>query len=325
VSSSHLLNLRCSYPKAFGSALTKRFENEHDASLSSDLQTQIRGLPLLSSSTLTAKQDELDTLGTDLWNLSTRLRRDEPLTSSGKSKDSAANKDRAICLLRTFAFLLLDSSVAQAKGRPRKSCIRLLKVALKAARVCIEKKELSNATKILERAAEYQDVLSKETNGSDGDEGEAAHRLRMEYFSVRTTLVGGLVPMRTQHGESVTNSSHQAWRQERVDTAEHMYAKCKQFTDALTPRSAETLADLLYEIGKDSLKKNNHEAAICWLERAYDTLGEQNMELLSPEAGELRLSAMHSISMRSAVLAEDRPNAICSPSTSENQHDGAAG
>jgi hypothetical protein len=104
-----------------------------------------------------------------------------------------------------------------------------------------------------------------------------------------------------------------------------MYAKCKQLIDALTPKSAETLADLFYEIGKDSLKKNNHEVAIRWLERAYDTLGKQDMELLSPEAGELRLSTMHSISMHSVILAAERTDTICSPDASEDQHDGTAG
>jgi hypothetical protein len=57
----------------------------------------------------------------------------------------------------------------------------------------MENSELSNATKILERAAEYQDILSKETDGSGVDEGEAAHRLRIEYFALRTTLVGELL------------------------------------------------------------------------------------------------------------------------------------
>jgi hypothetical protein len=80
-----------------------------------------------------------------------------------------------------------------------------------------------------------------------------------------------------------------------MDTAEHMFAKCKKLTNALTPNSAEPLADLLFEIGKDSLTKRNYETAIRWLERAYDTLGELDMEMLSPEASELRLSTMHSI------------------------------
>jgi hypothetical protein len=145
-------------------------------------------LPLLASSTLTARQDDLDRLGTELWNLSTRLRRDEAATSD-RTKDDATPKNRALCLLRTFSFLVLDSAAAHAKGRPRKSCIRLIKVALKAAKGCIASKELGHATKVLERAAEYQDVLSTESDATGDEENEVARRLRMEYFAVRTTLV----------------------------------------------------------------------------------------------------------------------------------------
>jgi hypothetical protein len=111
-----------------------------------------------------------------------------------------------LCLLRAYAFLVLDSAAAQAKGRSRKSCIRLMKVALKAARVCINGRELSNATKILERAAEYQDVLSKEVDGADGDDGEVARRLRTEYFAVRMTLVSNAYSSRlTQSYDDSTN------------------------------------------------------------------------------------------------------------------------
>jgi hypothetical protein len=97
-----------------------------------------------------------------------------------------------------------------------------------------------------------------------------------------------------------------------MDTAEHMFVKCKQFTGALNSSAAETLADLFYEIGKDNLNKRSHEAAIVWLGRAYDILGEQDTELLSPDATELRLSTMHSIGMYS-LAAMDRANSMCSP------------
>jgi hypothetical protein len=99
-----------------------------------------------------------------------------------------------------------------------------------------------------------------------------------------------------------------------------MYAKCKKLTDALTPTLAETLADLLYEIGKDNFKKRSYETAIRWLERAYDTLAEQDMELLSPEASELRLSTMHSIGTHPVIWAVDRSDTICSSGTHENEH-----
>jgi hypothetical protein len=100
VSPAHLAKSQCSCPTAFGSSLSKRFDNKHDTSLISDLQTQIRGLPLLPSSTLTAKQEELDTLGTKLWNLSTRLRRGEPFTEDSRPLSPAHFLIPVTCFVR---------------------------------------------------------------------------------------------------------------------------------------------------------------------------------------------------------------------------------
>ncbi|KAF2130996.1 SPO22-domain-containing protein [Dothidotthia symphoricarpi CBS 119687] len=259
----------------FASLLADRLGNLCDTSLIIDLQTHIRVLLLPALSTATTKQENLDKLGGELWNLSTRLRRDES-TLDGKGNEEGARKSRVLCLVRVFAFLLLDSAGKQAtKTLQRKTCIRLMKVALKAARVCIDGNELENATKVLERAAEYQEVLSHANNDVvSNEETELAERSRVEYYAVRTTL---------------------AWRQDRMDTAEHMFVKCQQLVRVLTPTTAENLADLLYEIGKGALTKRNYELAVRWLERAYDVLGEQDLEMLSPEAGELRLSTMQSL------------------------------
>jgi hypothetical protein len=176
---------------AFALTLTKRLENGRDTTLVDDLQAQIRGLPLQASSAVFSKQDELDKSGIELWNLSTRLRRAER-NSDGNSKDTTARKDRALTLLRPFSFLLLDTAGGcEVKGGQRKSCIRLMKVALKAARVCIEANELNTATKVLERAAEYQETLGKqnEVETESREEIELADGLRVEYFAVRTALV----------------------------------------------------------------------------------------------------------------------------------------
>lgn len=64
-----------------------------------------------------------------------------------------------------------------------------MKVALKAARVCIQGDDLATATKVLERAADYQDVLSQEGEDKRREEKELADDLRAQYFAVRTTLV----------------------------------------------------------------------------------------------------------------------------------------
>lgn len=174
---------------AFASSLSTRFETPRDLCLVDDLSAQIRSLPLQASSVVTAKQDELDKLGTELWNLSTRLRREE-VRPSGRTKEDAVHRDGALCLLRAFSFLLLDSAGGQgAIGRQLKISIRLMKVALKAARVCIDGAELTTATKVLASAAEYQEVLSKTSEGKIDEETELADRLRVEYFAVRIALV----------------------------------------------------------------------------------------------------------------------------------------
>lgn len=80
-----------------------------------------------------------------------------------------------------------------------------------------------------------------------------------------------------------------------MDTAEHMFAKCRQLATHLTPAMTEHLADLIYEIGKEALVKHNYEVAMRWLERAHDVLGQQDLEMLSAEVGELRLSTLQGL------------------------------
>ena len=64
-----------------------------------------------------------------------------------------------------------------------------MKVALKAAKICIQGNETTVATKVLERAAELQEALNEETVSDEDEEAGVALRLRVEYFAVRTALV----------------------------------------------------------------------------------------------------------------------------------------
>jgi hypothetical protein len=263
-------------PPAFAATLVKRIEAGSHVPLIPEIQVQIRGLPLKTSSAVIAKQDELDKLGTELWNQATRLRSDKH-DIRGVPNDSTADKANVVPFLRAYAFLLLDSAGARGKdGRKRKSCIRLMKVALKAARVCIEGSELEVATKVLELAAEYEEVLSKRAESERDADVELADGLRVQYFAVRMML---------------------AWRQDHMSMAEHMFKKCQGVGKSPTSTISEQLADLLYEIGKAMLVKRDYQVATRWLERAYDVLGEQDQDMLSPEIGELRLSVMQSLGM----------------------------
>ena len=74
-----------------------------------------------------------------------------------------------------------------------------------------------------------------------------------------------------------------------------MFTKGKQLNCTIPPSTAENLADLLFEMGRELLEKKNYELAVKWLERAHGLIGEQELEILSHDAGELRLSIMQSM------------------------------
>lgn len=74
-----------------------------------------------------------------------------------------------------------------------------------------------------------------------------------------------------------------------------MYSKASVTDIQLDPATAETLADLLYEIGKELLVKKQFESATKWLERSYAVITRQDVEELRMDAGELRVSIMHSL------------------------------
>lgn len=67
------------------------------------------------------------------------------------------------------------------------------------------------------------------------------------------------------------------------------------FGNQLDPATMENLSDLLYEIGKDLLNQKQYELAVKWLERSHDVLREQELEKLSADAGELKLSIVQSL------------------------------
>jgi hypothetical protein len=160
--------------------------------LPAELRSNIRYLPLQASPAATAKRADLDKLGIELWNLSTRLRRNDPVHSNEHDRPKTMDTEDgvAICLLRAYAFLLLDSAGShKVKGQERKACIRLMKIGLKAAKACVLAKDLDCATRVLERAAAYEEILTGQGQQRDGDDTTIAGRLQLEYYAVRAALV----------------------------------------------------------------------------------------------------------------------------------------
>jgi hypothetical protein len=141
-----------------------------------ELQTHLAYFPIVVPA---SRRGEFDAIGTDIWNLSTRLFR--------TAEDDSRSDKSTICLLRVFACLLLDTANDAAGGCH--NGVRVLKVVLKAARSCAKEGEFDWGTKMLERAAVY--VADLEKDKSDvGDDRIVLERLGNEYLVMRVLLVG---------------------------------------------------------------------------------------------------------------------------------------
>ncbi|KAK3941777.1 meiosis protein SPO22/ZIP4 like-domain-containing protein [Diplogelasinospora grovesii] len=206
----------------------------------------------------------VDARGTQLWNLCTRLRQDcEPAAEERSS--------RVLVLGRVLAFYLL----AIAARSSAKSTIRLMKLSLKAAKDCIDNSGPIHAKSILEKAAGCKKRLQDLTMKLNEDEVGDIKRLEIEYYTLRTYM---------------------AFREQNLELAEHMCTKAEELRQFLDVKSAEKLADVLYEIGKARLADNDGSVAIKWLKKALDVMHDhQKSEALSGEGTELRLALLQAL------------------------------
>lgn len=76
--------------------------------------------------------------------------------------------------------------------------MRIMRVANKAARTCLDLGKMDSCTRVLERAADYEDALGDQVKRGQSKEVDSGtiKRLRMEYLSLRMALVGLCNPSR---------------------------------------------------------------------------------------------------------------------------------
>lgn len=77
--------------------------------------------------------------------------------------------------------------------------------------------------------------------------------------------------------------------------AEHMFKLSMSSIQSFDSNTAESLADVLYEMGKDLLHKQQYPLAVKWLDRSYEVLNGQELDRLSIDASELRTSIMQTL------------------------------
>jgi hypothetical protein len=103
-------------------------EPKASENLIDSLEKQIHSFPNNVTSAAALKYGELDVVGTELWNICTRLKRREEY-----------NKQQApvvIVMTRVYAFLMLDCAQSSGNGT-LSNILRVKKIALKTAKNCL--------------------------------------------------------------------------------------------------------------------------------------------------------------------------------------------
>jgi hypothetical protein len=94
-----------------------------------------------------------------------------------------------------------------------------------------------------------------------------------------------------------------------------MYTKASLSERLLDPSTAESLADLLFEMGRELLEKKQFDLAVKWLDRAFTVLNSQELDRLSSNASELRTSIIQCsvkalLGVRQQVAKEQADNLV---------------
>lgn len=264
--------------QGFATQLQKQLDsNIVDSSLESKLSDQLKQTFPLPVPSLAAN---LDDLGRSLWNSSIALRQ-------GKWDATAV-----LPPLRAFAFHLLDCAhqTLSKHGRSNiEDVIRVLRVALKAGKLCIDHGHLDLCTRVFERAAAYAETRDHEKASRPQDQhgiilDNVLEELVTEYYLLRAAL---------------------AWKHERGGLIDHWLSKAAIIGDrGHTVELVEKKADLLYEIGKAALKKKDYAAARKWLKQSCDAIESLNREDLSPDLCELQFAARSDL-IQTLISAKD--------------------
>ncbi|KAI3327671.1 SPO22-domain-containing protein [Xylariaceae sp. AK1471] len=230
--------------------------------LNHEIEDRIHALKPHSSRSLSAQHhDQLNTAGLALWNWCTQGKRRE-------GDQSSPVRDKFFTLARVLSFLMLTLALQSDDNSP-KAIIHLERLATKTGRSCIANNELDFALWALQKAVEYNGLLQRLQASSPEEGPHTCSQFEAEYSTLRIVL---------------------AWKEDRMDVAEHLYASFEKLMQKLDPASIEKLTDALFEIGKDLARKKNSVLAVKWLERAYELINAQEIGQLSRDAIELRLA-----------------------------------
>jgi hypothetical protein len=142
-------------------------------------------------------------------------------------------------------------------------------------------------TKLVEQLAAKQPLLKTQSSDEDESRDQTADSLRFQYLLLRIALVGISAIWRDE------TKVIQAWKQHRLDLAEHFYSQIERSHTDRDSDDLLRLADLCYEIGSRQFDKNVTSLAIKWLRRGCDVTNCEEIRSGDANINDIRLALMH--------------------------------
>ncbi|KAG9796305.1 hypothetical protein KCU88_g293, partial [Aureobasidium melanogenum] len=211
---------------------------------------------------------EFDRKGVAIWNTCCKL--------AGKS--GSPRYLAHLAEARAFAYLLLESSASsRRKGYHGPDPItRVGNTGL-----------LETAARIVEQLAAKQDGLSQASQENILNASSFEGDSNVKYLLLRVALV------RLGRRQAKRADIIQAWKQDRLDLADHFYAQLEAMQKEMSSTRMGQLVDLCYEIGKDQFNRRPRGPDIKWLKRACLMASCTNAETADVDMQELRLTLLH--------------------------------
>ncbi|KAH0269856.1 SPO22-domain-containing protein, partial [Aureobasidium melanogenum] len=220
-----------------------------------------------------ARAPDYDRLGTQLWNTAIRLKdQSSPLLKTWPQFEAQ---------FRVLAYFLLDAAhrsyVKHGSKKSSQNLVRILKIALRAARICMAAEALDLCTMLFEKVAEHgehtQDPpIEHKKDKQESEAEEMLKELMADYYLLRATL---------------------SWKGNKPDNVSYWLSRVlllPERSDML--HLAEKKADLTYEVGKFALQKKQFSTAARWLEQSYQVFADIDSEILSSDMCDLRVVVM---------------------------------
>lgn len=216
-------------------------------------------LPFIPTDLVRSQRSTLREHAVSIWNSCTAVF----LTDDLQCRSEVAK-------FRALAYLLLASATSR---RNRKSVGNLSKIALVAAKDCLQTNNTDLAGKVLECEADINGLLNEKIS-TEGEQ-EGGHSYKIEFWCLRVLL---------------------HWKRQRLDLADHCYAAIPDLLAEAEAPATDKVVDLCYEIARERSSAVDYNNAERWFNRASSITNLPD-RADSYTGSDIRLNVLHSFGM----------------------------